>query len=67
MKGQKIKSWDYKEGKGAVNTYLWLKDFDFLVIMKKYPDGRRRLLTSFYIDYPNYKRKLEKKYARRIK
>jgi hypothetical protein len=62
-----ILAWDYKEGKGAVNTYLWLKDFDFLVLMKKYPDGRRRLLTSFYIDYPNYKRKLEKKYARRIK
>ena len=59
--------WDYKEGNGALNTYLWLKDYDFLVLMKKYPDGSRRLLTSFYIDYPNYRRKLEKKYAKRIK
>jgi len=46
--------------KSGVNTYLWLKDFDFLVLMKKYPDGRRRLLTSLYIDYSNYRRKLEK-------
>ena len=59
--------WDYMEAKGTVNTYIWLKDYNFLVLMKKYPDGRRRLLTSFYIDYPNYRRKLEKKYARRIK
>jgi hypothetical protein len=62
-----ILAWDYMEAKGKVNTYIWLKDYDFLVLMKKYPDGRRRLLTSFYIDYPNYRRKLEKKYARRIK
>jgi hypothetical protein len=66
-KKPEILAWDYKEGKGTVNTYIWLKDYDFLVLMKKYPDGRRRLLTSFYVDYPNYRRKLEKKYFKRIK
>lgn len=58
--------WDYKEGDGSTRTYLWLKDFDFLVLMKKYPDGRQRLITSYYVYYPHKRRRLEKKYKRRI-
>jgi hypothetical protein len=56
-----------KEGKSTINTYVWLKGHDFLVLIKKYRDGSRRMLTSFYIDYPNYRRKLERKYANRLK
>jgi hypothetical protein len=62
-----VLAWDHLEGDGGTKTYVWLRDHDFLVLMKKYKDGRRRLLTSYYIDFPNYQRKLEKKYARRIK
>lgn len=61
-----VVDWDYKEGDGSVNTYLWLKDLDFFVLMKKYRDGRRRLITSYFIDQPHKRRKLEKKYLRRI-
>jgi len=62
-----IWAWDYREGEGKTNTYVWLKDHDFLVLMRKYKTGERRLLTSFYIDYQHYKRKLERKYYKRIK
>jgi len=58
--------WDYKEGDGSTRTYLWLKDFNFLVLMKKYPDGRQRLITSYYVDYSHKRRRLEKKYKKRI-
>lgn len=61
-----ILDWDYQEGDGSVNTYLWLRDFDFLVFLKKYRDGRRRLITSYFIDYPHKRRKLEKKYTNKI-
>jgi len=61
-----ITTWDYPEARGKVNTYIWLKNWDFLVLLKKYPDGRRRLLTSYYIEYSNYRRKLEKKYEARV-
>ncbi len=61
-----VVGWDYKEGDGSVNTYLWLRAFDFFVLMKKYRDGRRRLITSYFIDYPHKRRKLEEKYLRRI-
>lgn len=62
-----VVAFDYQEGDGSVKTYLWLRDFDFLVLMKKYPDGARRLITSYYIDYPHKRRKLEGKYARRLR
>jgi hypothetical protein len=61
-----IKKWDYREADGATKTYIWFESGDFLVILKKQADGRRRLLTSFCIAYPNYRRKLEKKFQKRI-
>ena len=61
-----VLDWDYREGDGSIKTYLWLRDFDFLVILKKYPDGKRRLITSYHIDFPHKRRKLEKKYRKRI-
>jgi hypothetical protein len=60
-------AWDYEEGDLTIKTYIWLKNYNFTVIMKKYPDNKRRLITSFYID-KSYKRKdFERKYANRIK
>ena len=60
-------NWDYEESDGTVKTYLWHKDEDFVVIMKKYPDGKRRLVTSFYVDSDYTRRDFERKYANRIK
>lgn len=63
----KVLAWDYEEGDLTIKTYVWLKEYDFIVIMKKYPDDKRRLITSFYVD-KFYKRKdFERKYANRIK
>ncbi|MFQ5861494.1 MAG: hypothetical protein ACE5IC_00040 [Candidatus Brocadiales bacterium] len=61
-----ILAWDYKEGDGSIKTYVWLKDYDYLVLMKKYPNESRRLITSYYIDFPHKRRKLERKYTRRM-
>jgi len=65
-KGLEVLAWDYEEGNRDIKTYVWLKNYDFLVIMKKYQDNSRRLITSFYVDQ-NYTRKdLERKYKNRI-
>lgn len=61
-----ILDWDYEEGNGGIHTYVWLKDFDYLIVMKKYPNGQRRLITAYYLDYENTRRKLLKKYERRM-
>jgi len=62
-----VLTWNYEEGDKDIHTYIWLHQFDFVVIMKKYPDGRRRLITSFWIEYPRKKRELRKKYEERIR
>jgi len=62
-----VLAFDYLESDGDNNTYVWLKDHDFVVLMKRYRDGRRRLLTSFYVKYENYRGKLHRKYVRRVK
>jgi|APMed6443717190_1056831.scaffolds.fasta_scaffold14616_2 hypothetical protein len=62
-----VLAWDHEEGDGTIKTYVWIRDYDFVVIMKKFPDGKRRLITSFYVD-SGYKRDdFERKYANRIK
>ena len=62
-----VLAWDYEEGDRTIKTYIWIKDHDFVVIMKKYPDGKRRLVTSFYVDKPYKRKDFERKYANRIK
>lgn len=61
-----VKAWDYQEGSGDVHTYLWLETFDYVVVMKRYPDGRRRLITAYRIDYESKRHNLRKKYAHRL-
>lgn len=61
-----ILAWDYEEEDLTIKTYLWLKDHNFVVIMKKYPNGVRRLITSFYIDKFYKRQDFERKYAKRI-
>lgn len=62
-----ILDWDHDEGDGTIKSYVWLKNHDFVVIMKKYKDGGRRLITSFWIEYDNTRRKMQKKYDRRLR
>jgi hypothetical protein len=62
-----ILAWDHEEGDKTIKTYVWLQDFDFLVLMKRYPAGGRRLITSYYVDQPHTRRGLQKKYERRLR
>ena len=62
-----ILTWDYREGNQTIKTYIWIKENDFVVILKKYRDGKRRLITSFYVDKPFKRKDFERKYVNRIK
>jgi transcription initiation factor IIE alpha subunit len=61
-----ILAWDQEEGDGTVKTYVWLHEQDFIIIMKKYPDNTRRLITSFWVEYEHTRRKFRKKYNHRL-
>ena len=67
LREPEVLAWDYEEGDLTIKTYAWLKDLDFAVIMKKYPDGKRRLITSFYVDKFYKQKDFERKYTNRIK
>jgi hypothetical protein len=58
--------WDFKESDGTVHTYVWLHEHSFVVILKKYPDGSRRLVTSYFVDKEGKERTFRSKYKRRI-
>lgn len=66
-KEPEVLKWDYEEGNLTIKTYVWLKDLDFVVIMKKYPDNKRRLITSFYVDKAHKRKDFKRKHANRIK
>ena len=61
-----ILNWDYEEGDGGIRTYVWLQDFDYLIVMKRYENGGRRLITAHYVDYESKRRKLLTKYGKRL-
>lgn len=70
---QEVLVWDFDEetrrGK-TVRTYLWLKDFDYTVILERQAKERGdifMLITTFFVDAPGKKANLESRYARRNK
>jgi hypothetical protein len=58
--------WDYRESNGNLCTYLWLKDHDYVVILKKFPSGDYRLVTAHCVDISIKKSTLESKYRKKI-
>lgn len=60
-----VTAWDYIESDGNTNTYLWLRDEECLVVLRKYPDGARRLVTAYHVDNGT-RRSLESKYQKRV-
>ena len=61
-----VTRWDYLESRGVINTYLWLKEHDCLVVLRKYPDGAHRLVTAHHVDVGT-RRTLSKKSEKRCK
>jgi hypothetical protein len=64
-----IKYWEYSECGNKINIYLWLEDFDYVIIFqkRKFKIGVVAfLLTAFYVDGNSKKRNLNKKFLGRV-
>jgi len=60
-----IKVWEFLESSGRVKTYIWLENFDYLVIVQE----RRNvffLVTAFHVDGDASRNRLKSKYDRRL-
>jgi hypothetical protein len=64
-----VLTWDFREARGQVRTYLWLKKYDYVVVLEK--QSKRlgpiyMLITAFYVDYASKRRDLETRYLNRL-
>lgn len=64
-----ILKWDYLEDKGTIRTYLWLVNFDYVIILEK---RKQRLgliaflITAYHVDGARTRSQLKMKYGQRI-
>jgi hypothetical protein len=63
-----VKVWDYLEGIGRLRTYLWLEEWNYVIVLEKRKLEKGEiafLVTAFYVDGESSRRNLRKKYHRR--
>jgi hypothetical protein len=67
--------WNYREGDGRVRTYLWLRNFDYVVILERKTKHNKRdgswfdiydLITAFHVDGDAKRLDLQQRYAARL-
>ena len=64
-----VRIFDFKEVKGKIRTYLWLEQWDYVVILEKRKQKVGTvafLITAFYVDGNSRKANLMAKYLKRI-
>lgn len=64
-----VKMWDYKEGKGRPRTYVWLERCDYVIVLEKrsHKSGEIAfLVTAYFVEGENTRKRLHAKYAARI-
>ena len=66
-----VRVWSYKEAKGKTRTYLWLVNWDYVVVLEKRQlKGSRNiafLITAFYVGGESTRRSLRRKYENRVR
>ena len=64
-----VKVWDYKEARGKIRTYLWLENWDYVIVLEKRQlSGGRNiafLITAFYVEGKSTRKSLQRKYEKR--
>ncbi len=65
-----VKVWDFKEDTGRLRTYVWLEDWDYVIILEKREHRKGQiffLITAFYVDGDSRRRNLQSKFSKREK
>lgn len=64
-----VKCWDFREGNGKIRTYLWIEQWDYLVILEKRTVKLGEiafLITAYHIGGNSTRRNLTRKYEQRV-
>jgi len=60
--------WDYEEPNGRARTYLWLRDWDYVIVLEKRSQRLGEiafLVTAYHVDGESRRRNLSARYAKR--
>lgn len=63
-----LKFWNYRISENRIETYLWLEEFDYVVIFQKKSHRIGTvyfLLTAYYVEGDTTRRRLRRKYENR--
>jgi hypothetical protein len=64
-----VQTWDYQEGTGRLRSYLWLKAWDYVVILEKRDTSRGAvafLVTAYHVEGASSRSKLQRKWDNRM-
>jgi hypothetical protein len=65
-----VKVWDYEEARRKMRTYVWLENWDYVVVLekRKLRGGRASafLITAFHVGGNSTRRTLQRKYENRM-
>lgn len=65
-----VKFWNYLEGSGKVRTYLWLENWDYVIVLEKRKQRIGEvafLITAYHVSGDSSRRKLKRQYGQRIR
>jgi hypothetical protein len=65
-----VKCWDYLESDGGIRTYLWLEQWDYVVILEKRIQRIGEiafLITAFYVRGNRTREQLKQKYKQQVR
>jgi len=65
-----VTAWEYEESNGKIRTYLWLKNFNYVLVLEKRLQKKGSpeavLITAFHVGGEGTRKSLQKKYNTRV-
>lgn len=64
-----VRHWDYRVSRSRIETYLWLENFDYVIVFQKRKQNIGTvyfLITAYYVESNSTKRNLRRKYQSRV-
>lgn len=64
-----VSVFNFTEGDRTIRTYVWLKDYDYVIILQKKQIGSYHvylIITAFHVDGNSQRRRLQRKLERQV-
>lgn len=63
-----VKTFNWLHSNNKIRTHIWLEEFDYIVILQPFPNGKAAsLITAYFIEGDSTRKKFIDRYDKRIK